>query len=256
MFMGSAAVIAVYTAGFLHTAKAAAKQAADERGPSGSSGRGGNGGGSRESVRPETAAPAPVPAVLATSAPKLPVTAPATPPPAAVPATLQTPTPAPVAVAPVVPAPAPVAPAVMTAVAPTAVPVVVNTPASPAPVPSTPVPVAAMPAAPAPAAAASVTATPVAAALPAKKYKDGAYFGWGSCRHGDLKVIVELKDDKIVSANIAECYTRYSKNVISRLPGQLVTRQKPEALDRVSGASESSDAYYYAVVEALKAAKM
>ncbi len=89
-----------------------------------------------------------------------------------------------------------------------------------------------------------------------KKYKDGAYFGWGSCRHGDLKVIVEMKDDVIVSANIAECYTRYSKNVISRLPGQLVARQNPTKLDRISGASDSSDAYYYAVVEALKAAKL
>ena len=67
---------------------------------------------------------------------------------------------------------------------------------------------------------------------------------------------LELKDDKIVSAAITECYTRYSKNVISRLPKQLVDRQNPAKLDRISGASDSSDAYYYAVMEALKAAKL
>lgn len=99
-------------------------------------------------------------------------------------------------------------------------------------------------------------ADPVAVPAVKRKYKDGAYFGWGRCRHGELKVIVELKDDKIISAEIPECYTRYSKNVISRLPKQLVDRQSPDKLDRISGASDSSDAYYYAVVEALKAAKL
>jgi uncharacterized protein with FMN-binding domain len=88
-----------------------------------------------------------------------------------------------------------------------------------------------------------------------RKYKDGAYFGWGYCRHGELKVMIELKDDKIVSADIAEWYMRYARNVIAPLPRQVVTRQSPE-VDRISGASQSSDAFYYAVVEALKAAKL
>jgi uncharacterized protein with FMN-binding domain len=105
---------------------------------------------------------------------------------------------------------------------------------------------------------------PVPAAMPAeaapvaevvtRKYKDGFFFGWGYCRHGELKVLIEIKDDRIVSATIDECYTRYSKNVIAILPKRVVDRQSPN-VDWVSGATQSSDAFYYAVVEALKAAK-
>jgi uncharacterized protein with FMN-binding domain len=251
MVMGSAAVVAVYSAGFFHTAAAAAKVAAEERGRSDSRGRG-------NQVEPAAPAASPALANVPTQAPSLPVKAPATPPPAAVPATLQTPTPAPSAAAtaatpPSAPAPTPVAP-----VAPVAAVLPAQAPAVPAalpnPVPAAPVQVATVAASPAPAAPASV-ATAAAPAV-AKKYKDGAYFGWGRCRHGDLKVTLELKDDKIVSAEITECYTRYSKNVISRLPKQLVDRQNPDKIDRISGASESSDAYYYAVLEAMKAAKL
>jgi uncharacterized protein with FMN-binding domain len=251
MLMGSAAVVAVYTAGFFHTAEAAAKMAADERDRANARGRGNN----RESDRPETA---PTPTVAAAPVASLPLATPATPPPAAVPATLQTPVPAasPAPAVAAVPS-APVAtPAVTAVTAPTPAPA---TPVSvPNPVPTSPVQVAAIPAAPVPATPASPagTAVPASATAVQKKYKDGGFFGWGYCRHGELKVTVVLQDDKIVSAEITECYTRYSKNVISRLPKQLVDRQNPAKLDRISGASDSSDAYYYAVMEALKAAKL
>lgn len=248
MVMGSAAVVAVYSAGFFHTAAAAAKEAAAERGRSDSRGLGNQ---SEPAVLPASPALASIPAQAAT----LPVKEPATPPPAAVPATLQTPAPAPVAAmapAALPSAPSPAAPAATAPVAtvlpaqPAAVPA-----ALPDPVPVAPVQVATVAASPAPASLATTAVSAVA-----KKYKDGAYFGWGRCRHGDLKVTLELKDDKIVSADITECYTRYSKNVISRLPKQLVERQNPDKIDRISGASESSDAYYYAVLEAMKAAKL
>jgi uncharacterized protein with FMN-binding domain len=88
-----------------------------------------------------------------------------------------------------------------------------------------------------------------------RTYKDGSFFGWGYCRHGNLKVVVEIKEDKITRAYIGECYTRYSQNVIAALPGQVVARQSAN-VDRISRATESSDAFYYAVVEALKAAKL
>lgn len=258
MIMGSAAVVAVYSAGFFHTAAAAAKVAAEEQGRSDARGRGAD----RESVRPSAVSE--LPGATATAA-SLPVRPPAALPPAAVPATLQTPTPAPLAApiaatSPMTPVPAPASPspaAPSVAALPVAAPAV---PASlPNPVPATPVPVAAVPATPVPAvpqAVATATLAPAAAPAVTKKYKDGAYFGWGRCRHGDLKVTLELKDDKIISAEITECYTRYSKNVISRLPKQIVDRQNPDKIDRISGASESSDAYYYAVLEALKAAKL
>ncbi len=250
MLMGSAAVIAIYTTGFFHTAAAAAKLAADEHGRTDPRGR----GGETEPGRAKT-----VPAPVATAT--LPLATPATPPPTATPKPLQTPAPAPlatpvplpVATAPT-PAPTPAVTAVIAPAVPAATPVSV-----PSPVPTTPVQVAALPAGPAPdAPTTSATSSVVPAAVSAvnKKYKDGAYFGWGRCRHGDLKVTVEMLDDKIVSAEITECYTRYSKNVISRLPKQIVDRQNPDKLDRISGASESSDAYYFAVLEALKAAKL
>jgi uncharacterized protein with FMN-binding domain len=260
--LGSAAVIAVYTAGFFHTAEAARKLATDERQRSESSGRGSQGPSSR-------AEPAPAPSAVTTATPAatpanaLPVPAPVAPPAAAVApaqsAVAVTPPPsAPVVTALPVTTTMPVSAATSPAPTVAAAPAPVVPASSSVPVPTTPVPVAALPASPATATAVTTTAAGAPAATPAvaKKYKDGAFFGWGRCRHGDLKVIVELKDDKIVSAEIAECYTRYSKNVISRLPKQLTDRQNPDKLDRISGASDSSDAYYYAVVEALKAAKL
>jgi uncharacterized protein with FMN-binding domain len=258
MLMGSAAVLAVYGAGFFHTAAAAAKLTAEEQNRSGASGRGGN----RDSSRPD-ASPEPVRAATpATTVASLPVAAPSTPPPPAATSPLQTPAPAPLS-APSATVTAPVVAAMPVATTPA---VVASTPAAavpaPAPVPAStpnPVPTAPVPVAPAPVVPTAVTVAPAAETAVAavkRKYKDGAYFGWGRCRHGELKVIIELKDDQIISANISECYTQYSKNVISRLPKQLTDRQSPDKLDRISGASDSSDAYYYAVVEALKAAKM
>jgi uncharacterized protein with FMN-binding domain len=91
--------------------------------------------------------------------------------------------------------------------------------------------------------------------LPAPRaFKDGTYFGWGSCRHGDLQASVEIKDGRIVAAAIAQCFTRYSKNVIARLPGQVVVRQSAD-VDQVSRATESSDAFYTAVSQALAQAR-
>jgi uncharacterized protein with FMN-binding domain len=82
------------------------------------------------------------------------------------------------------------------------------------------------------------------------KYKDGRYLGWGTSRHGDIQAFVEIKKGKIVSTGIAQCRTRYSCTVIVHLPGQVVDRQSA-AVDLVSGATESSDAFSDAVSEAL-----
>ena len=86
------------------------------------------------------------------------------------------------------------------------------------------------------------------------QYKDGSYAGWGTSRHGDIEATVEIKAGRIVSADITQCRTRYSCSRIASLPPQVLAKQSPE-VDYVSGATQSSDAYYYAVVEALKKAK-
>jgi uncharacterized protein with FMN-binding domain len=117
----------------------------------------------------------------------------------------------------------------------------IQTPSTPAPAPT-----------PAPAA-------DTAAAQPEKQekpraLKDGLYLGWGTSRHGDIEAAVEIKEGKIASAFISQCLTRYSCSWIAPLPPQVVKRQSPE-VDFVSGATESTNAFYYAVVEALKKAK-
>lgn len=101
-----------------------------------------------------------------------------------------------------------------------------------------------------------------AAAVTQARYKDGMYSGWGSCRHGDIEASVTVQDGKIASVVISQCLTRYScawiapKNPNSGLPdlpAQVVERQNAK-VDYVSGATESSYAFADAVVAALSKA--
>jgi uncharacterized protein with FMN-binding domain len=84
--------------------------------------------------------------------------------------------------------------------------------------------------------------------------KDGSYTGWGTSRHGDIQATVVVENGRIASATISQCLTRYSCSWIAALPPQVVSRQSPET-DYVSGATQSTNAFYYAVVEALSKAK-
>ena len=63
-----------------------------------------------------------------------------------------------------------------------------------------------------------------------------------------------VENGHIASATIAQCLTRYSCSVIEKLPPEVAQRQSPE-VDYVSGATQSTNAFYYAVVEALSKAK-
>jgi uncharacterized protein with FMN-binding domain len=107
------------------------------------------------------------------------------------------------------------------------------------------------PAAPAP--APSDTAK-TAVADSVKVRKDGIYAGWGTSRHGDIEAAVEIRGGRIVKAIITQCLTRYSCSRIAAIIPQVVERQSPE-VDFVSGATESTNAFYYAIVEALSKAK-
>jgi uncharacterized protein with FMN-binding domain len=138
-----------------------------------------------------------------------------------------------------------------------------ETPAPSSPTPPAAVPVANQAAEPAPpaaehkaevAAAAPAAPAPVAPAPAAPAWKDGTYYGWGTSRHGDIQAAVVIEGGRIASATIAQCWTRYSCSVISNLPPQVAQRQSPET-DYVSGATQSVNAFYYGVVEALKQAK-
>ena len=92
------------------------------------------------------------------------------------------------------------------------------------------------------------------AAKAAPKWKDGTYSGWGTSRHGDLEASVEIKDGRIVSAWISQCWTRYPCSRIDALPPQVVERQSAN-VDVISRVTQSSDAFYYGVLQALAKAK-
>jgi uncharacterized protein with FMN-binding domain len=98
-------------------------------------------------------------------------------------------------------------------------------------------------------------AEPASAPAPqAPQYKDGTYSGWGTSRHGDIETTVTIAGGRITSAVITQCLTRYSCSWVSHLQGQVVTRQSAE-VDYVSGATQSANAFYYAVVQALSKAR-
>ena len=97
-------------------------------------------------------------------------------------------------------------------------------------------------------------ADPIPAAAPAAKWKDGSYTGWGYSRHGNIEATVVVENGRIASAVISQCRTRYSCSVIDRLPPQVAERQSAE-VDYVSGATQSADAFFGAVTEALAKAK-
>jgi uncharacterized protein with FMN-binding domain len=108
---------------------------------------------------------------------------------------------------------------------------------------------------PAPAPETAAAPAPEAAAAPAQVWKNGSYTGWGYSRHGNIEATVVIEGGRIASAIISQCRTRYSCSVIDRLPPQVARRQSPD-VDYVSGATQSADAFYGAVVEALNKAKL
>ncbi|GMV23031.1 MAG: hypothetical protein AMXMBFR57_29800 [Acidimicrobiia bacterium] len=248
MALSSAAIVAVYSTGLLRTRAAAEElDAADhERRPVIPAPPAGGESSAPPIIEPpDDFAPTPT----ATPAPALPVRA----------AEVKTPSPAPVSTqstqAPQRPQnpsnpepdeprnPAPRTQHQEPAQAPTPVPV----PASPIPTPVAAPPVEDTPA-PAP-------VPPVPAPLmPKEKYRDGTYTGWGSSRHGDIQATVTIEGGRITAASISQCRTRYSCSWVAHLPPQIVARQSPEC-DYVTGATQSANAFYWGVVEALGKAK-
>jgi len=136
----------------------------------------------------------------------------------------------------------PVEPASPSVVAPPVTP-----PASP--VASSSSPVVAAPPPPPPASSVATDTSTADAPL-----KDGVYSGYGRSRHGDIEATVAIKNGKITEAFISQCLTQYSCSWIAALPPQVVARQSAE-VDYISGATQSTNAFYYAVVAALKKAK-
>jgi uncharacterized protein with FMN-binding domain len=89
---------------------------------------------------------------------------------------------------------------------------------------------------------------------PGLRLKDGRYQGRGTSPHGDIIAEVVIQKGNIVYAGIADCLTRYSCSVIKHLPEQVVVRQSIE-VDLVSGASESTSAFQDGIAAALARAQ-
>ena len=85
-------------------------------------------------------------------------------------------------------------------------------------------------------------------------WRDGTYSGWGTSRHGDIEATVVIEGGRITNATISRCLTRYSCSWVNHLQQQVVDRQSAD-VDYVSGATQSANAFYYAVFEALQKAK-
>jgi uncharacterized protein with FMN-binding domain len=279
--LGSAAVLIVYTAGFAKTTPAADRMAAEsaERRPRSASRAGAGAVGGRtaagesgESIVPATAAVAVVDAPAAASLPNTSsavgtpagvatptapsnvavVGTPAAGATASTPAGATPPVSAPVATVETAPPPVVSAPASV-AVTPPLVAAPAAAPNAPPPVQATPTPTPTPAPSPAPPAAAPAPA-PAAKTAGKTTYKDGVYLGRGTSRHGDIEAMVEIQGGRITNAVISQCLTRYSCSWIAVLVPQVVARQSAE-VDYVSGATVSSDAFYYAVTQALAQAK-
>ncbi len=59
---------------------------------------------------------------------------------------------------------------------------------------------------------------------------------------------------KISYVAVTQCLTQYSCSFIQKLPQQVLDRQSVD-VDSVSGATQSANAFYYAIVQALSKAK-
>ncbi|MCO7176524.1 FMN-binding protein [Sporolactobacillus kofuensis] len=85
-------------------------------------------------------------------------------------------------------------------------------------------------------------------------YKDGSYSGEGMNRIGSVAVSVTIQKGKIERVQITDCTTSYPERLIDQLPQQVVSRQSSN-VDNVSGATESTDNFKTAVMDALSKAK-
>jgi uncharacterized protein with FMN-binding domain len=84
--------------------------------------------------------------------------------------------------------------------------------------------------------------------------KDGKFPGYGTSRHGDIGVDVVVTNGKISNLAISICATEYGCEVLDGLPERFLMRQRV-VIDRVSGATHSASAYYKAVNEAMARAR-
>jgi uncharacterized protein with FMN-binding domain len=140
-------------------------------------------------------------------------------------------------------------PAVVGQAAPAA-PTVVPAPTAAAPAPvgrrsaAPPVPTATPPT------AAPASGTAAVSHVASTVYRDGTFEGQGTSRRGGFRVAVTIQGGAITNVAITQSTTQYPASRVAALPGQVVARQSAQ-VDRVSGATYSTQAFQQAVQQAL-----
>jgi uncharacterized protein with FMN-binding domain len=124
----------------------------------------------------------------------------------------------------------------------------------PAPATAAPAPVGRRSAAPAlptatPPAAAPKSGTAPASHVASTVYRDGTFQGQGTSRRGGFRVAVTIQGGAISNVAITQSTTQYPASRVAALPGQVVARQSAQ-VDRVSGATYSTQAFQQAVQQA------
>ena len=99
----------------------------------------------------------------------------------------------------------------------------------------------------------ATTKTAPAAPAATVAYKDGTYEGSGTSRRGGFHVAVTIQGGAITNVALTQVTTQYPASRIAALPGQVIARQSAQ-VDRVSGATYSTQAFQQAVQQALNAA--
>ena len=84
-------------------------------------------------------------------------------------------------------------------------------------------------------------------------YTDGTYSGTGSSRFGNVYVSVTVQGGRIANVAITRVDTSFPASRIASLPGQVLARQSAQ-VDKVTGATYSSQAFKQAVQQALSQA--
>jgi uncharacterized protein with FMN-binding domain len=85
-------------------------------------------------------------------------------------------------------------------------------------------------------------------------YRDGTYSGSGTSRRGGVQVAVTVRSGRIATVQITNATTEYPASRIASLPAQVVSKQSGQ-VDRVTGATYSSQAFQQAVQQALAQAQ-
>ncbi|ASA20007.1 FMN-binding protein [Paenibacillus donghaensis] len=89
------------------------------------------------------------------------------------------------------------------------------------------------------------------------QYVDGTYEGTGKGASSDIKVSVEVKDEKIASIEVVEqkeTQSMLDATIETTIP-EIIEKQTTEGVDALSGASGSSGGVIEAVSKALETAK-